>query len=288
MSSPVSDDNELGAFLRARRAELSPSDVGLLEGVTHRRVAGLRREEVALLAAISTDYYTRLEQGRIRPSISVLASLARVLRLDDDQRTYLYELAGTSPASAESRRREPQTINPRMQRVLDHITDTPAFVMTPTHDILGWNPLAAALMVDFGEIPEPGRNFMWLVFTDPRMRSLYPDWEGLARAVVAYIRMEAARKPDDARLSELVGELSGRDEQFRQWWAGTHVAVRRRGTRMFNHPVVGEITLDWDPLTSEADPDQQLIIFTAEPGSRSEQALHELAAWAVENVIASP
>src|SRR5215210_4412397 len=137
MSSPFSDDNELGAFLRARRAELSPSDLGLPEGVTPRRVAGLRREEVALLAAISTDYYTRLEQGRIRPSASVLASLARVLRLDEDQRTYLYELAGTNPASAASRHRERQTINPRMQRVIDHLTDTPAIVMTPTHDILG-------------------------------------------------------------------------------------------------------------------------------------------------------
>lgn len=284
MSSPVSDDNELGAFLRTRRAELSPSDVGLPEGVTHRRVAGLRREEVALLAAISNDYYTRLEQGRIRPSASVLTSLARVLRLDDDQRTYLYELAGTSPASAESRYREPQTINPRMQRVLDQLTDTPAIVMTPTHDILGWNPLAAALMVDFGEIPEPERNFMYLLFTDLRMRSLYPDWKGLARSVVAYIRMEAARKPDDPRLSEVVGELSSRDEQFRQWWAGTRVAVKRRGTRTYNHPVVGEITLDWDPLTSDADPDQQLIVFTAEPGSPSEQAVQELAAWAAENI----
>lgn len=140
-----------------------------------------------------------------------------------------------------------------MQRVLDHITDTPAIVMTPTHDILAWNPLAAALMVDFGQIPERERNFMRLLFTDPRR-------------------------------AELVGELSIRDAQFRQWWAGTHVAVKRRGTRTYNHPVVGETTLAWDRLTSDADPDQQLIIYTAEPGSRSEQALGELAAWAAENI----
>jgi transcriptional regulator with XRE-family HTH domain len=284
MSSRNTDPNELGAFLHARRSELSPSDVDLPEGGRQRRVAGLRREEVAQLAAISTDYYTRLEQGRIRPSAPVLASLARVLRLDDDQRTYLYELAGTNAASAKARRRAPQKIKPHMQRVLDHITDTPAIVMTPTHDILAWNPLAAALMVDFSEISERERNFMRLLFTDPRMRSLYPDWEGLARSVVSYVRMEAARKPDDPRLAELVGDLSIRDEQFRQWWAGTHVAVKRRGTRTYNHPVVGEITLDWDPLTSDADPDQQLIIFTAEPGSYSEQALHELAAWAAEHI----
>src|SRR5438034_3702966 len=186
MTGATPDQTELAEFLKARRSELAPSDVGLPEGGRHRRVAGLRREEVAQLAAISTDYYTRLEQGRIRPSAPVLASLARVLRLDDDQRTYLYEVAGTTAAAAKSRRRAPQKIKPHMQRVLDHITDTPAIVMTPTHDILAWNPLAAALMVDFGTIPERERNFMRLLFTDPRMRSLYPDWEGLARSVVLY------------------------------------------------------------------------------------------------------
>jgi transcriptional regulator with XRE-family HTH domain len=241
-------------------------------------VSGLRREEVAQLAAISTDYYTRLEQGRIHPSPAVLDSLARVLQLTDDQRTYLYELAGTSATSVKSRRRARQKIKPFMQRVLDLLTDTPAIVMTPTHDLLAWNPLAAALMVDFGEVPERERNFMRLLFTDPRMRSLYPDWEGLARAVISYVRMEAARKPDDPALAELVGELSIRDPQFRQWWAGTAVALKRRGTRTYNHPVVGEITLDWDALTSDAEPDQQLIVYTAEPGSHSEEALRELTA----------
>ena len=111
------------------------------------------------------------------------------------------------------------------------------------------------------------------------MRALYPDWEGLARAVISYIRMEAARKPDDSRLAELIGDLSIRDPQFRQWWAGTAVAFKRRGTRTYNHPVVGEITLDWDTLTSDAEPEQQLIIYTAEPGSPSEQALRILASW---------
>ena len=222
------DHNELAEFLKARRSELAPSDVGLPEGATHRRVVGLRRDEVAQLAAISIDYYTRLEQGRISPSAPVLASLARVMQLSDDQRTYIYELAGTNVAGTKSRRRAPQKVKPYVQRVLDHITDTPAMVMTPTHDILAWNPLAAALMIDFGEVPERERNFLRLIFTDPRMRALYPDWEGLARAVVAYVRMEAARKPDDPRLAELVGDLSIRDPDFRQWWAGTHVALKRR------------------------------------------------------------
>src|SRR5437764_9745281 len=217
MNSRDQEQNELGAFLRARRSELSPSDVDLPEGGRQRRVAGLRREEVAQLAAISTDYYTRLEQGRISPSAPVLASLARVLRLDDDQRTYMYEVAGTNAASAKSRRRAPQKVKPHMQRVLDHITDTPAIVMTPTHDILAWNQLAAALMIDFGEVPERERNFMRLLFTDPRLRSLYPEREELARAVVSYMPMQAARKPDDPRLAELVGDLSTRGAQFRLW-----------------------------------------------------------------------
>jgi transcriptional regulator with XRE-family HTH domain len=280
MSIRDQEQNELGAFLRARRSELSPSDVDLPEGGRQRRVAGLRREEVAQLAAISPDYYTRLEQGRIAPSAPVLASLARVLRLDDDQRIYMYELAGTP---AKSRRRAPQKVKPYLQRLLDRI-DAPAIVMTPTHDILAWNPLAAALMVDFAEVPERERNFMRLLFTDPRMRSLYPEWEELARSVVSYIRMEAARKPDDPRLAELVGDLSIRDAQFRQWWAGTHVAVKRRGSRTYDHPVVGQVTLEWDALTSDAEPDQQLIVFTPEPGSRSEQALRELAAWAAQHI----
>lgn len=283
MNSTSDAYNELSAFLRTRRSELSPSDVGLPEGGTQRRVAGLRREDVAQLAAISIDYYTRLEQGRMQPSAPVLASLARVLRLDDDQRAYMHELAGTP---AKSRRRAPQKVKPYLQRILDHL-DTPAIVMTPTHDILAWNPLAAALMVDFGEIPERERNFVRLLFTDPRLRSLYPEWEELARSVVSYLRMEAARKPDDPRLAELVGELSIRDAQFRQWWAGTHVAAKRRGTRRYNHPIVGEITLEWDALTSDAEPDQQLVIYTAEPGSPSANALLKLDAWAADHAGAA-
>lgn len=283
MSRNAADASALGAFLKARRSQLTPRDVGLPEGGTPRRVVGLRREEVAQLAAISTDYYTRLEQGRIDASASVLASLARVLSLDGDQRTYLYELAGKNP-STRPRRRSQQKVRPHLQRLLDHLNDTPAMVMTPIMDILAWNPLAAALMIDFGQIPERERNFLRLLFTDRRMRELYPDWEGLARACVAYVHMEAAESPGDLRLATLVGELSLQDENFRQWWAGHNVAIKRRGARTYNHPVVGEITLDWDTLSYYPDPDQQLIVYTAEPGSHSEHALRKLAAWAAEKI----
>lgn len=287
MSRKAADPAALGAFLKARRSQLTPRAVGLPEGGTHRRVDGLRREEVAQLAAISTDYYTRLEQGRIDASASVLESLTRVLHLDADQRIYLYELAGKSPSSR-ARRRSKQKVRPHLQRLLDQFTNTPAMVMTPIMDILAWNPLAAALMIDFGEIPERERNFLRLVFTDPRMRGLYPDWEGLARACVAYVHMEAAESPGDLRLATLVGELSVRDENFRQWWAGHSVAIKRRGTRAYNHPDVGEITLDWDTLSYYPDPEQQLIVYTAEPGSRSEEALRELAAWVADNGALKP
>ncbi len=155
-------------------------------------------------------------------------------------------------------------------------------MVATTMHILAWNPLAAALMIDFGDAPERERNFLRLIFTDPRLRNLYPDREGLARATVAYVRREAAKNPDDLRLATLVGELSVQDEQFRRWWADHHVAIKRRGTRTFARPVVGESTLDWDALTYDAEPDQQLIVYTAEPGSRSEESLRLLASWAAQ------
>ena len=269
--------NELGAFLKARRAELAPGELGLPEIGVHRRVAGLRREEVAQLAAISTDYYTRLEQGRIRASASVLAALARVLRLDDDQRTYLYELAGRNPARP--RRRSPQKVRPQMQRLLDQLTEIPAMVLGRNMDVLAWNSLAATLITDFGQIPKDRRNYVRIVFTDPAIRQLYADWEEVALLTVAFLRMEAAETPEDPRLAALVGELSVQDRQFRQWWAAQHVASKGFGRKILRHPVAGELVLDWDTLVLATDPEQQLIIWTAEPGSPTEDGLRFLASW---------
>jgi transcriptional regulator with XRE-family HTH domain len=163
-------------------------------------VAGLRREEVALLAAISTAYYTRLEQGRLQASGPVLGELAQVLRLNEDQRTYLFELAGKD-ALQRPHRRTHQKAQPQLQRLLDDLTATPAFVMGRRTDILAWNRMAAALVTDFGQIPEKHRNYIRLLFTDPAMRTLYPDWENIARRAVAQLRMEAARMPGDPRLT---------------------------------------------------------------------------------------
>ncbi|AVH94178.1 MULTISPECIES: helix-turn-helix domain-containing protein [Streptomyces] len=272
--------SELGAFLKARRMELGPSEVGLPDMGGRRRVKGLRREEVALLASISTDYYTRLEQGRRTASPQVLDSIARVLRLDRDQREYMLELAGKD--AARPRRQAVQKVHPQLRRLLDDLVTVPAVVLGRRMDILAWNSLAAALVTDFSKIPEKQRNYVRLVFTDPAVRALYPDWENVAHTGVSQLRMEAARDPQDQRLAALVGELSVRDEHFRQWWGAHHVAVRGMGTKVFRHPVAGDLTLDWDTLTCATDPDQSLVTWTAEPGSPSHDGLRFLASWAAE------
>lgn len=270
--------SELGEFLKAQRAKLSPRAMGLPESGALRRVPGLRREEVAQLAAISTVYYTRLEQGRIEASTPVLMALARVLGLDDDQRDYMLELAGKE--NARPRRHSAQKVRPSTRRLLDNLTDTPAIVLGRCMDILAWNHLAAALLADFSQIPEGQRNSARMLFTDPAMRDLYADWETVARTGVAFLRMEAADNPDDPSMTALVEELSEKDPQFREWWAAHHVAHHAMGTKAFRHPVAGDLTLDWEALACPTDPDQQLIIFTAEPGTSSHEGLRFLACCA--------
>ena len=167
-----------------------------------------------------------------------------------------------------------------MQRLLDDLSSTPAIVMGRRTDVLAWNALGAALVTDFGAVPEKQRNYVRLLFTDPELKTLYVDWEAVARTTVAQLRMEAARYPDDPRLISLVGELSVIDADFRTWWAEHHVAAMGVGTKTLHHPVVGELTLEWDTLTASTDADQQLIVWTAEVGSRSHEGLRLLASWA--------
>ncbi|MFJ4913272.1 helix-turn-helix domain-containing protein [Streptomyces sp. NPDC088726] len=276
--SPQPHLNELGEFLKSRRAELTPRAAGLPESGRPRRVSGLRREEVAQLAAISTDYYTRLEQGRMPASAPVLKAVAEALQLDEDQRRYLFGLAGKEVVRP--RRRAMQRVQPQLRRVLDDLTSTPAIVMRRRMDVIAWNSLAGALVTDFGAVPEKRRNYVHILFTDPVMRTLYADWKSVARTAVAQLRMEAAKYPDDPRLTALVGELSVRDADFRQWWAAHHVATLSVGTKVLDHPVVGELSLDWDTLTASTDPDQRLVVWTAEAGSPTHERLRILASWA--------
>lgn len=273
--------SELGNFLKARRGELNPADVDLPE-TARRRVPGLRREEVAQLASISTEYYTRIEQGRLHASGPVLIDLARVLRLDDDQRDYMLELAGKE--RAKPRRRSTQQVRPQLRRLLDG-TDAPALVLGRRMDVLAWNPLAAALFADFAKVPAKDRNYVRIVFTDPAFRTLYDDWATVARTCVSYLHMEVARHPDDPQLAALVGELSVQDPQFRKWWAAHQVAQNASGTKHYHHPLVGDLTLDWDAFTCPTDPDQQIVFHSAEPGSPSDERLRILASWAATNEV---
>ncbi|MFJ4947058.1 helix-turn-helix domain-containing protein [Streptomyces sp. NPDC088760] len=270
--------NELGQCLKAHRGALSPRTVGLPDSGGRRRVSGLRRDEVALLAGISTDYYTRLEQGRIQPSAPVLATLARVLHLNDDERDRLFQLAGRQ--TARPRREAVQQVQPQLRRLLDDLTTTPGVVIGRRMDILAWNPPAVALLTDFAKVPRNKRNCVRILFTDPRMRTLCADWRTVARDVVAQLRTLAARDPDDPRLSGLVGELSVLDEDFAQWWAGRRMPARSTGTKRFRHPVVGDLVLDRETLTCRTDPDQTLVVWTAEPGSASYDGLRRLASHA--------
>ncbi|MEH0578048.1 helix-turn-helix domain-containing protein [Streptomyces sp. B21-108] len=269
--------NGLGEFLKARRAELTPRTVGLPD-TGGRRVPGLRREEVALLASVSTDYYTRLEQGRIQPSVSVLATLAHVLHLSDHQRDRLFELVGRQ--RARHRRPAAQKAHPQLRRLLDDLTWSPGVVIGRRMDVLAWNPLAVALFTDFAKVPEGRRNCVRILFTDPSMRTLYANWRTVARDCVSHLRMEAAKHPEDPQLISLVGELSVEDSDFGQWWGSRRAPSRRPGVKRFHHPLVGELVLDWDTLVCGSDPDQKLVVWTAEPGTPSYDGLRALAARA--------
>ncbi|KQQ08970.1 XRE family transcriptional regulator [Rathayibacter sp. Leaf296] len=274
---------ELGDFLRARRAELKPSDLGLVDAARTRRVPGLRREEIARAASISTDYYTRLEQGRLPASAPVLDELSKVLKLSADQRSYLSGLAGkvlpASPAAAQ------WSVAAPVQRMLDDLTLTPAFVMGPRTEILAWNALGAALITDFAAIPETERLFIRLLFTDPRMRALYADWLSVVDLAIAQLRMDSARDPDDQQLHAIVDDLSVSDAAFAQLWQTHEVATRSSGAKILRHPLVGELVLDWAALTVGADPSTTIIVWTAEPGSESQTRLRELAVLAARGQV---
>jgi transcriptional regulator with XRE-family HTH domain len=284
MPSPVHQAphlRELGAFLKTRRSELSPSAVGLPDLDQRRRVSGLRREEVAQLAAISTDYYTRIEQGRLVPSEQVLAALVRALQLDSDQSEYLDNLADhathrSTPRPAAQSRTGGSRVRPQVRRLLDQLTDTPAIVLGPRTDILAWNPLATKVYADFDAMAPHELNYVRLIFTDPRMRELFADWTAVARSCVAILRREAAINPADPALSALVGELTIADRQFGQWWAARNVARQDFGVKVLNHPVVGELTLDWEIFRYSGAPEQQLVLNSAEDGSSTQERLARL------------
>jgi transcriptional regulator with XRE-family HTH domain len=272
--------NELGDFLRARRAALGPHRVGLPDDGRLRRVPGLRREELAQLAHVSTDYVVRLEQGRTRRvSRPVLDALADALGLATDERAYLFSLADVAPPAPARRQPAEQRVDPQLQQLINGMPDIPAIILNRRLDVLAWNTAAAALLADFAAIPQGERNLIRMTFLDTAYRSLFADWTGVARRCVAVLRREAGLHPDDAALAALVGELSMQDKDFRTWWASHQVRGPRRLTKTYHHPVAGTLTLDVQQLSVETQPDQILATYTARPGSPSQEALRFLLQW---------
>ncbi|MFD7074474.1 helix-turn-helix domain-containing protein [Nocardioides sp. NPDC059952] len=278
---------EVREFLTTRRAKVSPQAAGLPPG-PNRRVPGLRRSEVALLAGVSVEYYARLERGALGgASASVLDAISGALQLDDTERAHLLDLARAAdgiPTSARARRRPttPAPPRPSLQWALDAITEGVAFVRDSHQNLLATNPLGRAfytpLIGDGGRIPNLAR----FQFLDPASRDFYPDWDLFAQMCVAIMRAEAARDPHDRVFQDLVGELSTRSDTFRRLWGAHDVRQHGAGTKRFHHPEVGEVTLAYEELTVTAEPGQVLMVYTAEPGSPSAERLKLLASWGAE------
>src|SRR4051812_36623393 len=279
---------QLRDFLISRRARISPQQAGLPEfGTSARRVPGLRRSELAVLANVSVEYLTKLERGNATGvSDAVLEAVAQALRLDAAETSHLFDLArGARTASGSRRRPVQQRVRPGVQQLLDAMPGVPAFVQSGRLDLLAANSLAKALYADAfdqaaqrpgGDAAPNGARF---TFLDERAVELYPDWDKVAAETVAALRAEAGRNPRDRRLNELLGELS-HSERFSSLWARQDVRWHTSGTKRFRHRVVGDLTLAWEGLELAGDPGQSLIAFTAEPGSASAEALGFLASWA--------
>lgn len=274
--------NEIREFLASRRARITPDQAGLPAYGGNRRVPGLRREEVALLAGVSIDYYIRLERGNLGGvSESVLEALARALQLDEAEHAHLFDLARTAGAAGKPRRApRQQQVRPSVQFTLDAITGAAAFVRNGRLDVLGANKLGEALYSELYSDPQRPVNHARFTFLNPRAAEFYPDWNRAANDTVAILRAESGRDPYDPGLTELVGELSMRSEEFRTRWAAHNVRQHRTGLKHFHHPVVGDVHLMYERMDVSADPGLSLLIYTAEPGSATEEKLRLLGSWA--------
>jgi transcriptional regulator with XRE-family HTH domain len=274
--------SEVREFLTSRRGKVTPQQAGLTT-YGPRRVPGLRRSEVATLAGVSIEYYTRIERGNLSGvSESVLEALARALQLDDAERAHLFDLARAAGPTTPARRRRSrnQGVRPDVQWTIDAMTGAAAFVFNGRLDILAANQLGRALFSELYVNPARPVSTPRFVFLDPRAREFYADWDRAAGETVAVLHAEAARDPDDRDLSDLVGELSTKSEEFRTLWAAHNVRLHNSGVKHLHHPVVGDLSLKYNGLVLAADAGLTIFVYMAEPGSKSEQSLNLLASWA--------
>lgn len=279
----VDTRTEAREFLTSRRAKITPDRAGLPACGGNRRVAGLRREEVALLAGVSVDYYTRLERGNLNGvSDSVLEALARALHLDEAERAHLFDLAraaNTTAAAARTRSRPAvQQVRPGVQRILDAMTGSPAYVRNGRLDILSANQLGYAVFAPVFDRVQPA-NLARFIFLDPAASKFFIEWDRLASDTVALLRAEAGREPYDRALSELIGELSTRSDTFRTRWLAHNVRLHRTGVKYLHHPVVGDLKLTYESMELTADAGLKFNAYSVEPGTPSQDALNLLASW---------
>src|SRR4051794_22849508 len=281
---------DLRDFLTSRRERLTPRQAGLPDFGGRRRVKGLRREEVALLAGMSTEYYVRLERGNgTGVSDTILDAISRALQLDDAEHAHLYDLVRTAdqshgpagPARATGRRRgRSAQVSATVLQLIEAMRDVPVFVQNGRLDAVATNRLGAALFSEMFVLPRRPVNAARFTFLDPRARSFYRDWEGNARQIVALLRAESGRAPHDRVLTDLVGELATRSDLFPTLWAAHDVRVHQTGTKNVHHPVVGDLDLTYEAMDLTSEPGLQLLAFSAPPGSPSDDGLQLLAAWA--------
>ena len=282
------EQDEIREFLTTRRSRLTPEQVGLPDFGGRRRVAGLRREEVALLAGISVQYYVRFERGTATGiSDSVLDGVSRALRLDDVECQHLCDLVRAVNTAVRPTRppsqRSPILVSAALQQTLDAMTEAPAVVQNGRLDILATNRLGRALFSELLDSPQSPANFACFLFLDDRATGFYRDWDEAARMTVAMLRAEAGRSPRDRALDELVGELSVRNDRFRTLWATHDVREHRSGVKRVHHSVVGDLDLDYTALNISTDPGLQLLAYTARSGTPSEEGLRLLGSWTADS-----
>lgn len=272
---PDSEGAELGRFLRARRTQTSPQQVGLTVGAGLRRTPGLRREELATLAGISIDYYVRLERGKeTRPSPSVLDALARALQLDDQEHQHLRDLAARAARYAPEPPPAPsRTVRPHLKLLLESLRPNPAYVISRSMDVLAWNPGGLALYAGLEDWPAKHRNLARYLFLHPAARPLFPDWDRQITACVARLRAVAGTAPDALDLTNLVGELLLKSPDFARLWERYEVTGRKPVQKTFHHPRVGTLTLTSQSMNLEGTPGQRIGVYTAEPGTPGHDAL---------------